>query len=404
MFEMSQNKDKHDFIDKLTARAKRSDWKIILIVQMLVVQGIGWFACIKSWIDEQTYQISIPGIGTGALVLGFHLITSMAMMFIAWAITYMQIKSMRYFRIDHVYPDGIEARYGPGGEEREEDLDADDLEQEKWFGLDGEHQYIDIDRADIRLMFKQERDDDPGILDKEQMEKAFEKYTVERRVNQNRLKKPGDEPPGQPAYFYYVPWNRPAFYCGTSRKVDEIKSFNDCIVITHVPWEREFHFTRRTVPASGFNVKSPNTERIELSHVETLVGDLLVFVVTTSNYVRKEGARRIRGSDDVLARGLIDTVTYFYNRAIARVKPLEQLKDERDAEEDEYNQAVKGARMDVLARINMKRYQADRLKQIASSQKAKPAESSASVAGWVTAIVMVGVVVAFMFLNAAGVI
>jgi hypothetical protein len=99
--------------------------------------------------------------------------------------------------------------------------------------------------------------------------------------------------------------------------------FVDEVWITRVPWDREFHLKRRTIPALGFNVKHPFTERVELAHVDTLLGDLHVFNVTTSTYVRQCGTREVRADDNTIMRGLINTVTHFRNLAKSQVEPLE---------------------------------------------------------------------------------
>jgi hypothetical protein len=162
-----------------------------------------------------------------------------------------------------------------------------------------------------------------------------------------------------------VTYNRPAWRATTGRKDAKPLNHVDCIEICHVAWDREYRFKRRTIPGRGFKVKCPNTERKELAHVDTLAGDLMVFQVTTSHYVRKEATRKIRPTDDALAGSFMKILTFLYNLRKKDLKWKDDLIDAMRAENVARNNAVRNARLDVLVNMNVKQYKDDYERQLA---------------------------------------
>ena len=369
---------------KLATFANRMNWKWVIITQAFILQIVGWAWCFDKWNIESAYRIIIPGIGTVSMLLVFHLILSVSMVFVAWAIEYTGVKSKRYFHIDYEYKDGDEPRYGTDGSETEDNLDAEDLDREKWFYTEGDPIYINIDRQDMDVLVDNERGPNMKGLTNDQITRTLDKYvphltrdpnwpadstepapliTVPPEKVRDRVEI-GHEPEGLPCYCYWVTYNRPAFHATAGRKGAKVESHVDCIEVCHVAWDREFRFKRRTIPGRGFNLKCPNTERKELAHVETLAGNLMVFIVTTSNYVRKEATRKIRPTDDALAGGWIKILTFLYNLRMKDLKWKDDLIASMRAENVAADSAVRNARLDVLVHMDVKRYQDDYERQI----------------------------------------
>jgi len=334
------------------------------------------------WIESQGTML-IPGLGSTVVSLILFTTIGIAMYAVIRSLVKDRVTDRDYIHVDWVLPDQYVEVYSADGDTRKH-IDRDDLDEYEWMEIADEPVFIDIPDDVVTKILNLENNDvtnpaELGILNKSELDAAIALYLPDSVKQKHENLQAGkserdktnagdaaDPQPGRRFYFYYVVFGKPRFYTerNSIRNKTSPRAVHDGIWILPAPWNQSFEFRPLGVRAMGFDVQHSHAERIEIVMLQTVLSDLTINIVSTCTFHRKNMIAQASIAPGQLAVGLIKTITYFYNRVRSSVAPLEELIDQQNADDDEYSNTVKRARIEVLARLNARGWVLTRDKQL----------------------------------------
>jgi len=376
---------------KCAAMKTNAQWAtIIKVIMALATVAFGTFI-IMGYITEARMGIgTYPGIGTAWIVLPFYLMGMICLYLLAHKEVHDEITRMDYVENNFVFPPAFEQVFSRDGQEREKDLDANDLEQQRWTGIEADPLYIDAPDTLLKSIVKTQ-----GAMvkaeERDAIIKEYEKYMEYRKTTLTSLK----EKTGREFYLYYFKYNKWTYWTERDAKGKKgIRSFIDALVILNAPKNEALRFTPHRVPANGFKIMHSHSERMELVLKDVLFGNLPLFVCTSCAYIRHVNQQPMLVPDEIAAMAIIDTASYFYAGQRTKNKPLEEdlmnLVAERDQLEDALKTKNARAIMNVL-RNGQGAAQMSRESQVPQpriKQKENDAAMVAAVVGIIAAVIM----------------
>jgi len=296
---------------------------------------------VMGWIQEsRTGPGSYPGIGTALIIAPFYLMGMICLFLLSHHFTQESIRKNDYLKIDYVFPPQYEQVYSRDGKLKEGDMDEKDLEQEKYVGIYGKPEYVEVSDELLTAIVKSEGQG----LSKENAEKldgAFKEFKEFRKTSKARVR----EKEGRAYYLYWFQFTKWTFWAAKdARGRKSVKSFIDALKILPAPYNEALQFSEHRIPANGFRITHSHSERIESVMKDVLFGTLPLCIVTTCAYVRYKNQQPVIVPDNIVTCAIVESSTKFYAGQRVKNKPLEEEIRNISAERDQYANALKVAR------------------------------------------------------------
>jgi hypothetical protein len=345
---------------------------------------LGAFIAIGYWQESLNGPGTYPGIGTAWAITPYYVM----LMFVLYLATYVIVKNSLdgdMLEIYYSFPPHLQQVYDREGEDTDQTLDAEELEQQRFTGLRCKPEYIDVP-DDLLVALTRE-----GGMTKE--ERALLVVKINEYI---KLRQKIKTAPGRASYMYWFQYKKWGYWATTDGKKKRTHPFCDALVSLPAPYAESILYTMRRVPANGFRIKHAHCDRLELTLKEILDGDFPVFIATSCGYIRQVNQQGLKPSDELLNIDITDTGFYLYNRQRSKTRPLEQRIDKLVAECDESNAALSVTTSRTMMQLLRSGQDITSMRHDLDQQKTKPITKSSD--GAIIGMVIASIIGFAMFL------